>query len=414
MRRAFTLEGMRLLRPRVGGPRRLLGTLAVLALASSALSACDAAPGGPEADGDETTPQAGQEAVQPRDVVLRSNVRKGAQDVPVDTLLELSAEGSDLDRVVVTSPQGRLPGRGTDRGAWRATERLEPGTTYAVEVRVGAGGETEVRRRTFRTVDLSLAQQTYASVAPLDGETVGVGMPVVVGFDLPVTDRAAMERQMQVTATPRQAGTWHWISDTEVHYRPREYWKAGSEVGVDLDINGVDAGGGIYGQESRQVTFTVGEAHVYRVDARSHTMEVFSDGDLLRTIPITTGKAGFTTRSGTKVVMEKHDTKRMDSETVGIGGSEAYDIADVQYAMRLTNSGEFIHAAPWSVGSQGSANVSHGCTGLSTEDAGWLYDMTRRGDVVEYTGTDRPMTLDNGYGDWNASWASYRQGSALS
>ncbi|WP_068110445.1 L,D-transpeptidase [Nocardioides dokdonensis] len=408
---------MRLLRLRGGGPRRLLGTVAVLALASSALSACDAAPGDAQTDGAGTTPQAGQEAAQeagqPRDVVLRSNVAKGAQGVPVDTLLELSAEGAELERVVVTSPQGRLPGRSTDGGAWRATERLEPGTTYAVEVRVGAGDESQVRQRTFRTVDLSLAQQTYASVAPLDGETVGVGMPVVVGFDLPVTDRAAVERQMQVTATPRQAGTWHWISDTEVHYRPREYWKAGTEVSVDLDINGVDAGGGIYGQESRQVAFTVGEAHVYRVDARSHTMKVFSDGDLLRTIPITTGKAGFTTRSGTKVVMEKHDTKRMDSETVGIGGSEAYDIADVQYAMRLTNSGEFIHAAPWSVGSQGSANVSHGCTGLSTENAGWLYDMTRRGDVVEYTGTDRPMTLDNGYGDWNASWGAYRKGSAL-
>jgi len=104
-------------------------------------------------------------------------------------------------------------------------------------------------------------------------------------------------------------------------------------VVVDLDINGVDAGGGIYGQESREVAFTVGEAHVYRVDAQRHTMEVFSDGRLLRTIPITTGKAGFTTRSGTKVVMEKYEAKRMDSETVGIG-DEAYDIADVQWVRR--------------------------------------------------------------------------------
>ncbi|MBM7506796.1 lipoprotein-anchoring transpeptidase ErfK/SrfK [Nocardioides salarius] len=276
----------------------------------------------------------------------------------------------------------------------------------------GADGPV-VRERRFRTADLSLSQQTYASVAPLAGETVGVGMPVVVQFDLPVTDRAAMEPEMAVESTPRQAGSWHWLSDTEAHYRPKEYWQAGSEVVVDLDINGVDAGGGIYGQESREVAFTVGEAHVYRIDAQRHTMEVFSEGRLLRTIPITTGKAGFTTRSGTKVVMEKYESKRMDSETVGIGGDEAYDIADVQWAMRLTSSGEFIHAAPWSVGSQGSANVSHGCTGLSTEQAAWLYSMTRRGDVVEYTGTDRAMTLDNGFGDWNLGWAEYRAGSAL-
>ena len=114
--------------------------------------------------------------------------------------------------------------------------------------------------------------------------------------------------------------------------------------------------------------------------------------------------------------MEKFATKRMNSETVGIseGNPEFYDIDNVKYAMRLTNSGEFIHAAPWSVGSQGSANVSHGCTGMSTDNAGWLYSMTKRGDVVEYVGTDRPMTLDNGYGDWNAPFSTYRQGSALS
>ncbi len=162
--------------------------------------------------------------------------------------------------------------------------------------------------------------------------------------------------------------------------------------------------------------FHVGDANIYTVNAQTHQMEVRSNGQLLRTIPITTGKAGFTTRSGVKVIMEKFATKRMNSETVGISESnpEFYDIDDVKYAMRLTNSGEFIHAAPWSVGSQGSANVSHGCTGMSTDNAGWLYSMTKRGDVVEYVGTDRPMTLDNGYGDWNAPFSTYRQGSALS
>ncbi len=277
-------------------------------------------------------------------------------------------------------------------------------------------GEELTRVARFTTQDLSLAQQTYASVAPLDGETVGVGMPVIVTFDVPVTDRAEFERHMHVESTPRQAGTWHWISDHEVHWRPRAYWQAGSEVHVDLDVNGVAAGGGIYGQHDREIDFTVGDAHVYRVHARTHQMKVFSNGELLRTLPVTTGKPGFETRNGVKVIIEKFDEKRMNSETVGIsaGSSEAYDIDDVQWAMRLTYSGEFIHAAPWSVGSQGRANVSHGCTGMSTADAGWLYAMTRRGDVVETVGTDGDdMTLTNGYGDWNASFKEYRQGSAL-
>ena len=121
------------------------------------------------------------------------------------------------------------------------------------------------------------------------------------------------------------------------------------------------------------------------------------------------------TRSGVKVIMEKYDALRMNSETVGIpaGSPDAYDLDNVQWAMRLTNSGEFIHAAPWSVGSQGSANVSHGCTGMSTADAGWLYSITRRGDVVEYVGSDRPMEPGNGYAEWNLSWAELRSGSAL-
>jgi lipoprotein-anchoring transpeptidase ErfK/SrfK len=186
-------------------------------------------------------------------------------------------------------------------------------------------------------------------------------------------------------------------------------------VHVDVDVNGVDAGNGIYGQEDREVDFEIGDAHIYQVDAQTHEMKVFENGKLLRTLPITTGKPGFTTRSGVKVIMEKFESKRMNSETVGIpaGSAEAYDINNVQWAMRVTNSGEFIHAAPWSTGSQGNANVSHGCTGMSTADAGWLYAMSRRGDVVEYTGTDRPMTFDNGYGDWNKSFRDYQEGSAL-
>lgn len=378
-----------------------------------ALAGCDAG-----AAADENADSTGRDSDNPSEAAaptITTNVKRGASDVPVSTLVKVKASGGELTKVVVRSTEGELPGKIADDGAsWTATERLEPGASYTVKA-VATGDATARTTTRFTSQALTLDEQTYPSVAPLDGETVGVGMPVVVSFDLPVSDRASIERNLSVTSTPAQAGSWHWISDTEVHWRPRKYWEAGTEVQVVADINGVDAGNGIYGQEDRAVDFTVGDAHVYKVDAQSHQMKVFSNGELLRTIPITTGKEGFTTRSGTKVIMEKFDTKRMNSETVGIpqGSSEAYDIDDVQWAMRLTYSGEFIHAAPWSVGSQGSANVSHGCTGLSTADAAWLYEMSRRGDVVEYTGTDRPMEPDNGYGDWNVSYADYKAGSAL-
>jgi lipoprotein-anchoring transpeptidase ErfK/SrfK len=231
-----------------------------------------------------------------------------------------------------------------------------------------------------------------------------------------VTNRASIEKNLHVVSQPAQKGTWHWISDTEVHWRPAHYWKPGSDVTVSADINSVPAGHGIYGQLNRSETFHIGRSVVSKVNIASDHMRIYIDGKLARTIPITTGKPGFTTRSGVKVIVEKLRHTHMDSETIGISHNSAngYDLSDVEYAMRLTYSGEFLHAAPWSVAYQGTANVSHGCTGMSTADAAWLYDNSKVGDVVEYTGSNRPMTLTNGFGDWNESFAQYRQGSALS
>ncbi len=340
--------------------------------------------------------------------------------VAVDRTVELAVADGTFESVKVTFGKRDRRLRGAlseDRTTWTAEQRLEPGLRYRVRsVAEDADGLRTKHRRTFRTDALSLDQQTFPSIAPLAGETVGVGMPVIVQFDVAVTDKASIERHLSVRSSPQQAGSWHWISDHEVHWRPRSYWQPGTEVTVDADINSIPAGRGVFGQLSRSTSFTVGDAMVSKVDIQRHTMKVFRNGTLLRTLPITTGKAGFTTRSGTKVVIEKFRERRMNAETVGIaeGNPEYYDIDDVEYAMRLTYSGEFIHAAPWSVGSQGSANVSHGCTGMSPADAGWLYNLSKRGDVVEYVGSDRPMTMTNGYGDWNASFADYKAGSALS
>ncbi|MCW2843205.1 MAG: ErfK/YbiS/YcfS/YnhG family protein [Nocardioides sp.] len=400
--------------------RRFLVGAATLVLATTGLGACQSdTTGSPSGSrGSQGSTGTTQAAAAPAKLRVSSSIGDRTDAVPVDKQVRITASGGTLDSVSVGSPAGALAGElSQDSSSWTASDRLEPGSDYVVRaVAERADGKKVTRTSRFHTADLTLAQQTYASVAPLAGETVGVGMPVIVTFDVPVTDRASIEKHMSVTASPRQPGTWHWLSDTEVHWRPKSYWKAGSDVSVDVDINSVPAGGGIYGQESRHVDFAVGDAHVYKVDAQTDQMQVFSNGKLLRTLPITTGKPGFTTRSGIKVIIEKFDSKRMNSETVGIpaGSADAYDIDNVQWAMRVTYSGEFIHAAPWSVGYQGSSNVSHGCTGMSTADAAWLYAMSRRGDVVEYTGTDRPMTLDNGYGDWNASYADYRAASALS
>ena len=396
--------------------RSRIAGAAVVVMTSALLAACSGDVT-PSADGGSAAPAGESEAPEVPPLRVSANVKDAG--VPVDHELKVTARNGSLTKVSVTSDAGKLPGElSKDGSSWTASGRLEPGLQYVVR---SVGKDTEGSRETdvqrFRTDDLTLDEQTYPSVAPLGGETVGVGMPVIVSFDVPVTDKAAFEKHMTVTSAPKQPGTWHWMSDYEAHWRPKSYWEPGTDVSVDVDVNSVDAGNGIYGQESRQVDFTVGDANIYKVNMDTHEMKVFSNGALLRTIPITTGEEPkYTTRSGVKVIIEKFRSKRMNSETVGIDprSPDGYNIGNVEYAMRVTYSGEFVHAAPWSVASQGSANVSHGCTGMSTANAGWLYNMTKRGDVVEYTGTDRWMTLDNGYGDWNEDFATYSEGSALS
>ncbi len=390
---------------------RVAAGLGALAL----LTACNAVPdvlGGPAEAG---TPSAEAVAV-PK---LTTNVTGTA--VTVNSRVVATAADGTFTAVTLKARDGEtagatIPGRiAPDGTTWRAGSLLEPGTTYVVVARVkdASGKEVPLRSR-FATESLE-GHQVFPSVAPLAGETVGVGMPVIVQFDAPVADRARFEKRMKVTSTPQQTGSWSWVGEREVHWRPDHYWTAGTDVHVQLDLNSIPAGNGFYGQETRSIDFHVGDAHIYKVNAQTHQMEVFSNGSLLRTIPITTGKDGFTTRSGTKVVISKERSRTMDSETTGIKKTDPeYYRVDVEYAMRLTYSGEFLHAAPWSVESQGRANVSHGCTGMSTENAAWLYSITRRGDVVETTGTDRAMTLTNGYGDWNASTADWKAGSALS
>ena len=154
---------------------------------------------------------------------------------------------------------------------------------------------------------------------------------------------------------------------------------------------------------------------IMKINVATHEMRVFKNGKFLRSIPISAGQPGLETRSGIKVIIEKFRYKDMDAATTGVSENDPnyYNISNVEYAQRVTYSGEFLHAAPWSVGSQGSANVSHGCVGMSTENAAWLYGLTKVGDVVEVTGSDRPMEPDNGYGDWNVPFKTYQAASAL-
>jgi lipoprotein-anchoring transpeptidase ErfK/SrfK len=391
-------------------------SLVGVALTLVSVTACSGDLGGDSSD----SPAAQAQESKDSTAEIVSSIRPGAKGVDLERKLKLRVASGTFEGVQVAGPKGAaVQGRlSPDKTRWVSQTQLQAASRYLItSTAVDSEGRQKTYESAFRTRALSLDEQTYPSFVPVEGQTVGVGMPVIIRFDVPVTDQASIERHLSVVSQPAQTGAFHWISNQEVHWRPQSYWRPGTRVSVKADIAGVPAGGGIYGQVDRSLNFRVGDSMVSKVNMDTDQMRVFRNGKLIRTIPITTGEQPkFTTRSGTKVIIEKFRHKRMNSETIGIDPSSAdgYDLDDVEYAMRVTYSGEFVHAAPWSVGSQGRANVSHGCTGMSTSNAEWLYSNTNVGDVVEYTGTDKPMTLTNGFGDWNATFADYKAGSALS
>ena len=359
-----------------------------------------------------------KKAVTPEDPIsLSASVKDDAKGVTVDTIVTADAENGSITEATLVAADGKSKVNGRITGTqWVASERLEPGTEYKLTVK-GTGDDKEegTLERTFTTEALTLQQQTYPSVSPLKGETVGVGMPVIVTFDLPVKNQELFERNMDVTTNKDVEGSWSWISDRVAHYRPKDFWPAGTNVKVNLRLNGLPAGNGIYGQQDQKVPFKIGRKVVSTVDIAAHRLIVRIDDKAARTIPVSTGDSKHRTRQGTKVIMEKFPKVDMDAATTGVDSEDPdyYDISDVKWAMRVTNSGEFLHAAPWSAASHGRANVSHGCTGMSTANADWLYHQSKRGDVVKFKNSPRGMEDQNGWTDWNVSWDDWKSGSAL-
>jgi lipoprotein-anchoring transpeptidase ErfK/SrfK len=337
-------------------------------------------------------------------------------DVRPDTPVSVVANGGTLTSVDVVDAKGRTLA-GTLDGSqtrWTAASPLLIAQHYRVTAKaVDSKGAALERTAFFATLRPKGTLKT--SISPLSGSTMGVGMPIIVRFNKQVSDRAAVEQRLVVTSRKPAAGAWNWISDTEVHYRPRKYWPANDKITIDVRLRGVQAGKNMWSMENRTITFKTPAAMVSTVDVARHTLTVRRNGQVLRIVPITSGKAGFLTRNGTKVVLEKHVLKVMDSATVGIPkGSPDYYKLDVPYALRVTWSGEFVHAAPWSTANQGLANVSHGCVGMSLSNAIWLFNLTTVGDVVKVINSPRTLEPGNGYTDWNVPWKQWRKGSALS
>jgi lipoprotein-anchoring transpeptidase ErfK/SrfK len=305
-----------------------------------------------------------------------------------------------------------------DGTTWISTVPLAYATSYTVAVdTVGAMPDLSA---TAGHVDLTVAtvaplRQAYPSfVPPPSSGSVGVGQPLVVRFDHAVHDRAAAEGALHVTTKPAQAGAWYWLSDTEVHYRPQTYWAAGSTITLDTGLFGVDLGGGVWGATNRSETIHVHDAWVAKADGNAEQMQIFHNGALAKTMPISLGSPGHPSHVGPHVISDKQPSMVMDSCTYGVcPGQPGYYKEQVDLDERISNDGEFVHSAPWSVGSQGGQNVSHGCVNLSPANAQWFFDHFGLGDVVEITNSGGPpLPLSDTYGDWELSWAQWQRGGA--
>ncbi|GHD94913.1 L,D-transpeptidase [Streptomyces naganishii] len=357
--------------------------------------------------------------------VIRVDPDDGSKDVRPGRKLRVRVADGHLESVRAVKSQDAqdTPVAGhlsRDGRTWRPDDdRLALAAKYTVDVvAVDDAGRRSARHTTFTTYVPD--ERFIGYVTPENRSVVGTGMIVSLAFSREIANRAAVERAVHVTARPPVEIRPHWFGKDRLDFRPRHYWQPGTQVTVELRLRDVEGAPGVYGLQYKTFSFTIGRSQVSLVDAAAHTMQVRRDGELLATVPITAGAPKHTTYNGKMVVMEMLEVTRMNSRTVGFGGE--YDIPDVPHAMRLTDSGTFLHGNYWSTPDPfGRVNVSHGCVGLkdvkgggSQTPAGWFFDRSLVGDVVEVVNSnDKEVSPGNGLGGWNMGWEAWKAGSAL-
>lgn len=331
--------------------------------------------------------------------------------LPIDAPLRLTISRAQLRSVTAVDDAGVAVPGGAQGLGWTGSSSLVPGARYTVTATVAdAVGQESTRTLTAQAAPPKA--QLTAVLSPGDDDTVGVGQPVIVRLSrvVPVAQRGPVAARLSVSSTPQQEGAWRWTSASELHWRPKVFWQAGTQVRVASRLDRLDLGGGTWGVGAHTSAFAIGAAHITTADVAAHTLTVRSGGKVVRLLKMSAGQPAYPTRSGIHLALEKNPSLLFDSSTVGIptGSSGAYK-ETVAWDVRLTYSGTFVHAAPWSAKAQGRSNVSHGCLNLSTADARWFYEFTRRGDVVDIQRSGvPPLPQDPGSIDWNTSFDAGR------
>jgi lipoprotein-anchoring transpeptidase ErfK/SrfK len=342
---------------------------------------------------------------------LKITPANGSRDVDPSAGITVTAVTGTVTNVTVRTSgdavSGSLAGGGK---TWHSAQTLDVSQSYTVTATGTApGGEKITTTSTFRTLTPS---QTFTT-AIFEGyqQTYGVGMPIMLTFSQPITNKAAVERSLELTTSKPVIGAWYWDGDQRLFFRPRDYWPAYTTVSFTGHLNGVEGAKGVYGARNLTQTFDIGRALIAVASTTTHHTQIYLNGKLAYQWPISTGRATLPTPDGTYLSVEKANPVRM----VGGGPAGSPDHYDelVSFAVRFTYSGDYYHSAPWSVVNQGTSNVSHGCVNLPPGAAQTYYDMSIPGDPITVTASTAAGRWDDGWTQWFLPWSQYLKGSAL-
>jgi len=348
-----------------------------------------------------TSPGTAMPVVAP--VTSEAAPANGAKQVNPAAPVSLKVTNGTIERVTLTSTTGEAVEGSIDPAGtgWTAAGPLKFNTDYSYTyvVKDGAGRETSTTQA-FSTV--SSSHEADAAIYPLDGMKVGVGQPLQVIFSEPVVNREAVEKAISITSSAGQAGAFHWHSDTMVRYRPENFWAANSTIAMDMKLFGVDLGNGQIANFNKKVAVA---------DSAAHTFTLSVNDQVVKTLPVSMGDKRFPSARGYGVLMEKKRYDHFRASSIGLKPDDPayYGDVDVEYTIRLTLSGAYIHQALESAYPFiGNANVSHGCIGFAPDGAAWVFDNMGTGDVVQIVNTEGDYAAhDDGFGDWNIPWSEY-------
>lgn len=361
--------------------------------------------------------RSGSSAAPPAKPELRLTPADGATGIVPTVPVSIQVSDGWFQHIALTNPAGKAVA-GTlnlDRTAFTVSEPLGYNAVYTWSGSVvGRDGKATAVNAKFGTVTPNKVVNGWFQLT--DGQTVGVAAPIILQFDAPISDKAAVERALTVTTDPPTEGSWAWLPDevagARAHWRSREYFAPGTKVHVGAKIYGVAFGDNNYGADDLTLDFDIGRRQVVKAAAGSHRIQVVTDAGVIMDFPCSYGEADQprnVTRSGIHVVTEKYSDFYMSNPAAG------YSHIHERWAVRISNNGEFIHANPASSGAQGNTNVTNGCINLSDGDAQQYYYSAIYGDPVEVSGTSIQLSYADGdIWDWTVDWPEWTSMSALS